>query len=118
VPGRSFRRAGGWVGGRIGGSRADRARPGGRAGAGHSRRRVASSAEDDARCVPRSKTLGTATLHRRSDRGTIPTFEWWLGLRDGRLLVPPGGRIKDIDPAVRPIIEDHWKALIAAWDEK
>jgi hypothetical protein len=75
-------------------------------------------------------------LHRRSDRGTIPTFEWrlqiepphvtiihkadeWrLGLRDGRLLVPPGGRIKDIDPAVRQIIEKHWEALIAAWDEK
>ena len=44
--------------------------------------------------------------------------EWRLGLRDGRLLVPPGGRLKDIDPAVREIIEEHWDALVAAWDEK
>ncbi len=44
--------------------------------------------------------------------------EWRLGLRDRRLLVPPGGRIKDIDPEVRQIIEEHWEALIAAWDEK
>ncbi len=33
--------------------------------------------------------------------------EWRLGLRDQRLLVSPGGRIKDIDPAVMEIIEEH-----------
>ena len=44
--------------------------------------------------------------------------EWRLGLRDRRLLVPPGGRIKDIDPAVMQIIEDRWEALIEAWDAK
>ena len=44
--------------------------------------------------------------------------EWRLGLRDGRLLVPPGGRIKDIDPAVMRIIQEHREELIEAWDEK
>jgi hypothetical protein len=44
--------------------------------------------------------------------------EWRLGLRDKRLLVPPGGRIRDIDPAVMQIIDQHWEALIEAWDEK
>jgi hypothetical protein len=34
------------------------------------------------------------------------------------LLVPPGGRIKDIDPEVMRIIEVHWERLIVAWDEK
>jgi len=43
---------------------------------------------------------------------------WRLGLRDKRLLVPPGGRIKDIDPAVRQLIEEHWEELIEAWDAK
>ena len=37
--------------------------------------------------------------------------EWRLGLRDRQLLVPPGGRIKDIDPAVMRIIEEHWERL-------
>jgi hypothetical protein len=44
--------------------------------------------------------------------------EWRLGLHDKRLLVPPGGRIKDIDPAVMQIIEEHRDELIEAWDEK
>src|SRR5690242_3417493 len=44
--------------------------------------------------------------------------EWRLGLPDKRLLVPPGGRIKDIDPAVMQIIEERWEALIEAWDAK
>jgi hypothetical protein len=44
--------------------------------------------------------------------------EWRLGLRDEQLLVPPGGRFKDIDPVVIQVIEEHWKALIAAWDAK
>jgi hypothetical protein len=44
--------------------------------------------------------------------------EWRLGLRDKGLLVPPGGRIKDIDPGVVRIIEEHWERLIAAWDAK
>ena len=44
--------------------------------------------------------------------------EWRLGLRDGQLLVPPGGRIKDIDPAVVLIIEENWGRLIEAWDAK
>jgi hypothetical protein len=46
------------------------------------------------------------------------TDEWRLGLRDKQLLVPPGGRIKDIDPAVMQIIEEHWEALREAWDDK
>lgn len=37
--------------------------------------------------------------------------EWRLGLRDKRLPVPPGGRIKDIDAAVWRIIEEHWGRL-------
>ena len=44
--------------------------------------------------------------------------EWRLGLRDRRLLVPPGGRIKDIDPAVMRLVEEHWEQLIEAWDAK
>jgi hypothetical protein len=44
--------------------------------------------------------------------------EWRLGLRDRRLLVPPGGRIKDIDATVMEIIDEHWDAPIEAWDEK
>ena len=44
--------------------------------------------------------------------------EWRLGLRDKQLLVPPGGRIKDIDAGVMQVIERHWDELIAAWDAK
>ena len=33
------------------------------------------------------------------------------------LNVPPGGRIKDIDPTVMQIIEEYWERLIEAWDE-
>jgi hypothetical protein len=44
--------------------------------------------------------------------------EWRLGLRDKRLLVPPGGRIRDIDPEVMRIIEGHWERLKEAWDAK
>lgn len=44
--------------------------------------------------------------------------EWRLGLRDRQLLVPPGGRIKDIDPAVMKIVDEHWQRLIDAWDAK
>ena len=32
--------------------------------------------------------------------------------------MPPGDRIKDIDPAVMQIIEQHWERLIEAWDAK
>jgi hypothetical protein len=46
------------------------------------------------------------------------TEEWRLGLRDKQLLVPPGGRIKDIDPEVMEIIEEYWEQLIGAWDAK
>jgi hypothetical protein len=42
--------------------------------------------------------------------------EWRIGLRDGRLLVPPGGRFKDIDPDVMQIIQVHWEQLRRAWD--
>src|SRR5205823_4708336 len=38
--------------------------------------------------------------------------EWRLGLRDKQLLEPPGGRIKDIDPRVMHIVEEHWELLI------
>jgi hypothetical protein len=34
------------------------------------------------------------------------------------LLVPPGGQIKDINPAVMNIIGEYWDRLIAAWDAK
>ncbi len=44
--------------------------------------------------------------------------EWRLGLRDRQLLVPPGGRIKDIEPAVMRIIDENWQVLVAAWDAK
>jgi hypothetical protein len=44
--------------------------------------------------------------------------EWRLGLRDRRLLVPPAGRLRDIDPDVRRIIERNWDRLIEAWDAK
>jgi hypothetical protein len=44
--------------------------------------------------------------------------EWRLGLRDRQLLGPPGGRIRDIDPTVMRIIEEHWDQLIGAWDAK
>jgi hypothetical protein len=44
--------------------------------------------------------------------------EWRLGLRDRQLLVPPGGKIRDIDPAVMQIIGEYWEQLIAAWDTK
>jgi len=44
--------------------------------------------------------------------------EWRIGLRDGQLLVPPGGRLKDIDPDVMQVIVDHWGRLRQAWDEK
>jgi hypothetical protein len=44
--------------------------------------------------------------------------DWRLGLRDKQLLVPPGGRIKDLDPAVIRAIEDQWEQLIEAWDAR
>jgi hypothetical protein len=44
--------------------------------------------------------------------------EWRLGLRDRKLLIPPGGRPKDIDAEVLQIIEDHWEQLKEAWDAK
>src|SRR4051812_6096766 len=44
--------------------------------------------------------------------------EWRLGLRDRQLLVPPGGRLKDIDAEVMEIIDGHWDELRRAWDEK
>ena len=44
--------------------------------------------------------------------------EWRLGLRDRQLLVPPGGRIKDIEPAVMRIIDENWQELVEAWDAK
>ncbi len=43
--------------------------------------------------------------------------EWRLGPRDKQLLVPPGGRIKDIGHAVMQITDDHWEQLIEAGDE-
>jgi hypothetical protein len=44
--------------------------------------------------------------------------EWRLGLRDRQLLVPPGGKIKDIDPEVMGIIDEGWEQLQEAWDAK
>jgi hypothetical protein len=46
------------------------------------------------------------------------TDEWRLGLRDRQLLVPPGGRIRDINADVMAIIDENWEQLIQAWDEK
>src|SRR3954471_13732599 len=44
--------------------------------------------------------------------------DWRIGLRDKQLLVPPGGRLKGIDPEVMRIIEENWDRLIEAWDAK
>lgn len=44
--------------------------------------------------------------------------EWRLGLRDKGLLVPPGGRLRDIDAEVMQIIENNWDQLKEAWDAK
>ena len=44
--------------------------------------------------------------------------EWRIGLRDKQLLVPPGGRLKDIDPDVIRTIEENWSELKEAWDAK
>lgn len=44
--------------------------------------------------------------------------EWRLGLRDRQLLVPPGGRMKDIDPDVRRRIDENWDELKRQWDAK
>jgi hypothetical protein len=41
-----------------------------------------------------------------------------LGLCDRLLLVPPGGRIKDIAAAVMEVIEEYWERLVEAWDAK
>lgn len=44
--------------------------------------------------------------------------EWRLGLRDRQLLIPPGGRLRDIDAEVMRIVDEHWERLKEAWDEK
>ena len=44
--------------------------------------------------------------------------EWRLGLRDGELLVPPGGRINNIDEEVMETINEHWEELIEEWDRR
>jgi hypothetical protein len=44
--------------------------------------------------------------------------EWRLGLRDGQLLVPPGGRVRDIDAGVMRIVEEQWARLQQEWDER
>ena len=76
--------------------------------------------------LPRKlKTEGWKVKIREKERVEPPHVtimhradEWRLGLRDRQLLVPPGGRIKDIDAEVMRIIDEHWEQLIAAWDEK
>src|SRR3954462_12098311 len=71
------------------------------------------------------KTQGWKVKIREKERVEPPHVtimhkadEWRFGLRDKRLLVPPGGRIKDIDREVMRIVEDHWERLIEVWDEK
>ena len=32
--------------------------------------------------------------------------------------MPPGGRIRDIDPEVMRIIEENWERLKEAWDAR
>ena len=44
--------------------------------------------------------------------------EWRIGLRDGKLLVPPGGRLKDIHHDVMQLVAKSWEGLKAAWDQK
>jgi hypothetical protein len=44
--------------------------------------------------------------------------EWRIGLRDRELLVPPGGRWKDIETEVLEIIEANWDRLQEAWNTK
>ena len=76
--------------------------------------------------LPRKlKTQGWKVKIREKERVEPPHVtvihgvdEWRLGLRDKQLLVPPGGRIKDIDSRLLQIIEKHWEHLKAAWDEK
>ena len=45
-------------------------------------------------------------------------YEWRIGLRDQQPMMPPGGRLNDIDPEVIRIIEENWDVLIGAWDAK
>ena len=49
------------------------------------------------------------TIMHKQDR-------WRLGLRDEQLLIPPGGRINDIDPRVMERITENWGVLISNWD--
>ena len=43
---------------------------------------------------------------------------WRISLRTGEFLVPPGGGWKEIDAAVRAIVQDEerWRELQDAWD--
>ncbi len=43
---------------------------------------------------------------------------WRISLRSGEFMVPPGGNWKEIEPAVRALIEaeENWQALRDAWD--
>lgn len=43
---------------------------------------------------------------------------WRIGLRDKDVMVPPGGRWRDIDSEVRAILEREWENLCDAWDAK
>lgn len=43
---------------------------------------------------------------------------WRISLREKDFMVPPGGRWRDIDPAVRAILEEQWETLCDAWDAK
>lgn len=79
----------------------------------------------DAPLPRRLKTEGWKAMIREKERVEPPHVtilhkaeEWRLGLRDKQFLVPPGGRISDIDPRVMRIIEEHWEQLIQAGDAK
>lgn len=45
---------------------------------------------------------------------------WRISLRNRSFLIPPGGRWKDIDEAIRRQLEDEesWKKLQDTWDQK
>jgi hypothetical protein len=43
---------------------------------------------------------------------------WRIGLRTSEFMTPPGGSWRDIEPAVRLILEAHGQILCDAWDEQ
>jgi len=73
----------------------------------------------------RLKTSGWKVKIREKERLEPPHVtiicrkkEWRVGLRDKSFLVPPGGKLADIDIEVWELIERNWNILQDAWDKK